>query len=61
MYKKLVGEALEKDPNNADLVFNLGVISANAKNTADAEKYYLKAIEINPKYTNAYLTLRIKN
>lgn len=57
MYKKLVGEALEKDPKNADLVFNLGVISAGAKNNADAEKYYLKAIEINPDYTNAYLNL----
>jgi tetratricopeptide (TPR) repeat protein len=57
MYKKLVGEALQKDPNNADLVFNLGVISAGAKNNADAEKYYLKAIEINPNYTNAYLNL----
>ncbi len=57
MYKKLVGEALEKDPNNADLVFNLGVISAGAKNNADAEKYYLRAIEINPSYTNAYLNL----
>jgi len=57
MYKKLVGEALQKDPNNADLVFNLGVISAGAKNNADAEKYYLKAIEINPEYTNAYLNL----
>jgi tetratricopeptide (TPR) repeat protein len=57
MYKKLVGEALQKEPNNADLVFNLGVLSANAKNSADAEKYYLKAIEINPKYTNAYLNL----
>ncbi len=56
-YKKLVGEALQKDPNNADLVFNLGVISAGAKNNADAEKYYLKAIEINPDYTNAYLNL----
>ncbi|WP_278022139.1 tetratricopeptide repeat protein [Flavobacterium ginsengisoli] len=57
MYKKLVNEALEKDPKNADLVFNLGVISAGAKNNADAEKYYLKAIEINPEYTNAYLNL----
>src|SRR6218665_3112045 len=36
MYKTLVGEALEKDPNNADLVFNLGVISSGAKNNADA-------------------------
>ncbi|WPO77507.1 tetratricopeptide repeat protein [Flavobacterium sp. KACC 22761] len=56
-YKKLVNEALEKDPNNADLIFNLGVISAGAKNTADAEKYYLKAIEIKPDYVNAYINI----
>ena len=56
-YKKLISVALEKNPNNADLVFNLGVISAGAKNNADAEKYYLRAIEINPNYTNAYLNL----
>jgi tetratricopeptide (TPR) repeat protein len=52
-----VAEALEKNPNDADLVFNLGVISANAKNRADAEKYYLRVIEINPKYTNAFINL----
>lgn len=56
-YKKLVNEALQKEPNNADLVFNLGVLSANAGNSADAEKYYLRAIEVNPSYTNAYLNL----
>ncbi len=54
-YKKLIAEALEKKPNDADLVFNLGVISANAKNRVDAEKYYKRVIEINPKYTNAYI------
>ncbi|HQE33503.1 MAG TPA: tetratricopeptide repeat protein, partial [Flavobacterium alvei] len=54
-YKKLVAEALEKNPNDADLVFNLGVLSANAKNIADAEKYYKRVMEINPKYANAYI------
>jgi Tfp pilus assembly protein PilF len=43
---------LEKNPNDADLVFNLGVLSANAN--TDAEKYYKRVIEINPQYTNAY-------
>ena len=54
-YKKLVAEALEKNPNDADLVFNLGVLSANAKNRVDAEKYYKRVIEIDPKYTNGYI------
>jgi Flp pilus assembly protein TadD len=58
-YKKLISEALEKNPNNADLVFNLGVICYNNKELADAEKYYLKAIEIDSNYINAYLNLAI--
>jgi Flp pilus assembly protein TadD len=58
-YKKLISEVLLKNPNDADLIFNLGVISYNAKNNADAEKYYLQAIKIKPNYVNAYLNLAI--
>ena len=58
-YKKLITEALEKQPNNADLVFNLGVISYNNNEKIEAEKYYKRAIEIDPKYANAYLNLAI--
>lgn len=57
MYKKLISEVLAKNPNDADLTFNLGVISGNAGNIADAEKYYLRAIEIKPDYINAYINL----
>ena len=56
-YKKLIGEVLAKNPNDADLTFNLGVISGNAGNKADAEKYYLDAIKIKPDYINAYINL----
>ncbi|MCL6462321.1 MAG: tetratricopeptide repeat protein [Flavobacterium micromati] len=56
-YKKLIGEILAQNPNDADLTFNLGVISATAGNKADAEKYYLKAIEIKPDYINAYINI----
>lgn len=56
-YKSLVNEALAKDPNNATLVFNLGVISANAKKIDEAKAYYKRAIEINPKYFDAYLNI----
>ena len=56
-YKKLIGEVLAKNPNDADLTFNLGVISGNAGNKADAEKYYLRAMEIKPDYINAYINL----
>lgn len=58
-YKALISEVLEKNPNDEGLLFNLGVISGNAGNYVDAEKYYLKAIAIKPDYTNAYLNLAI--
>lgn len=56
-YTRLVNEALAKDPNNADLVYNLGVVSANNNKLEDAEKYYLKALTIDPNYFNALLNL----
>ena len=58
MYKKLVTEVLAKNPNDADLLYNLGVI-ASKTNASEAEGYYKKAIEINPNFTNAYLNLAI--
>jgi tetratricopeptide (TPR) repeat protein len=33
------------------------VLSANAKNPVDAEKYYKRVMEIDPKYINAYINL----
>lgn len=56
-YAKLINEVLEKDPNNADLVYNLGVVSGQNKDIVNAKKYYLRAIEINPNYSNAYFNL----
>lgn len=58
MYKKIVTEVLDKNPNDADLLYNLGVISSKT-NGVDAEAYYKKAIAIKPDYTNAYLNLAI--
>ena len=57
-YKKLISGVLEKNPNDADLLFNLGVISAKT-DAVEAERYYKKAIEIKPDYVNAYLNLAI--
>ena len=59
-YKRLITEVLEKNPNDADLFFNLGVISAKSKEgQAEAEKNYLRAIQIDPKYKNAYMNLAV--
>ncbi len=57
-YKKLISEATLKNPNDADLFYNLGVIAGKTKDgRAEAEKNYLKAIQINPKYKDAYVNL----
>ncbi len=56
-YKKLINEAYNKNPNDVELNFNLGVLSAESKQMDDAKKYYRKAIELDPKYTNAYINL----
>ncbi len=48
---------MEKSPNDANLAFNLGVLSANAKNPAEAEKYYKRVMEIDPNYINAYINM----
>ena len=56
-YEKLINEAAIKDPNNPELFYNLGVVSAKAKNNVKAAEYYNRAIELNPKYSDAYLNL----
>ncbi|MEO8235487.1 MAG: hypothetical protein ABI549_08750 [Flavobacterium sp.] len=62
MYKKLISEATIKNPNDADLFYNLGVVLSQSKDEAskiEAEKNYIKAITIDPKYKNAYINLTV--
>jgi tetratricopeptide (TPR) repeat protein len=56
-FKELMAEAISLAPDNADLHYNVGVISMEQKNYEDARASYKRAIEIDPKYTNAYLNL----
>lgn len=58
-YKQIITEVIAKNPNDAGLVYNLGVISANANNNEEAEKYYKRAVEIKPDFTNAYINLAV--
>lgn len=51
-FKELMVEAIAQDPTNPVLFFNLGVISAEQNNNADAKKYYQKAIDLNPEDVN---------
>ena len=56
-YATLIKQVLEKDPNNADLLYNLGVVSGQNKDYKNAEIYYLKAIQLKADYANAYYNL----
>ncbi len=56
-FKVLIKKATEMDPENAELQYNLGVVSAEAGENEEARGYYKKAIEIDPNYINAYINL----
>jgi len=53
-YNETIKEVIEKDPNNPELYYNLGVGEDKQGNKAEAKTYYEKAISLNPKYSNAY-------
>ncbi|MBQ0767883.1 MAG: tetratricopeptide repeat protein [Bizionia sp.] len=52
-YTALIKEATQKDPNNKDLLYNLGVLSSESGNIDEAKKYYGKVLELDPAYINA--------
>ncbi len=56
-FKSLMAEAAAMAPDNADLHYNIGVIAMEQGNLAEARASYLKALEIDPNYTNAQLNL----
>ena len=56
-FADLMKEAIEKDPNNHILYFNLGVINAEQGDRAKARSYYESAIELDPSYAASYLNL----
>ncbi|WP_242157417.1 tetratricopeptide repeat protein [Aestuariivivens sediminis] len=56
-FKSLLEKATVMDPKNPELQYNLGVISSESDDIASAQKYYKKAIELDPNYVNAYINL----
>lgn len=55
--KEMIKRAIVKDPENKLLHFNIGTIYDNEGNKEDAEKSYLKAIEIDTVYFDAVYNL----
>ncbi len=56
-FAELMQEAIEQDPNNAILYYNLGVVNANQGKRSVAIDYYRKSIEIDPLYEASYLNI----
>jgi len=51
--KDRINEAIEREPDNANLYFNLGYLYEQLEKPKKAEEAYLKAIEIDPDYLDA--------
>ena len=58
-YSDLIELALNIDPTNPQLFFNLGVISFDDGKVEEAKKNYEKAIELKEDYGDAYLNLAV--
>ena len=58
-YGELIQIAIQLDPNNPQLFFNLGVISFEQGKIDEAKNNYEKAIELKEDYGDAYLNLAI--
>ncbi|MFH4965647.1 tetratricopeptide repeat protein [Gaetbulibacter sp. M235] len=56
-FKSLLQLATTKDPKNPELQYNLGVIASESEHPEEAMEYYKKAIELDPKYVNAYINM----
>lgn len=58
-FATLMEEAIQLDPENPTLFFNLGVVNQNEKKIEEAIGYYKKAIELKPDYSDAYMNLAV--
>src|SRR5690606_29445021 len=58
-FKNLIQLALEKDPKNPELLFNLGILAAEAGDNETAKSYYNKAIELKPDYADVHNNMAV--
>lgn len=54
MFKQRLEEAIELNPTEPSLYYNVGVMNMNQKKIDEAIKYFEKAIELQPDYADAY-------
>ncbi|WP_271407151.1 tetratricopeptide repeat protein [Tenacibaculum soleae] len=58
-FGELMNQAIALDPENPTLYYNLGVVNFNQGRVEDAKKYYEKAIELKPNYSDAYMNIAV--
>lgn len=58
-YEAAMDKIIAKDPNNADLLVNLGISANNAGDSAKAIEYYKKALAIDPANSVANLNTAV--
>tara|TARA_B100000886_G_scaffold260151_1_gene185049 strand:+ start:22322 stop:23614 length:1293 start_codon:yes stop_codon:yes gene_type:complete len=56
-FKQIMTLAVEKDPENGILYYNLGIISSEQGESDDAKSYFEKAIEFKPDYVDSYVAI----
>ncbi len=56
-YKRTIKNILDNGSKDPVLYFNLGVVAMQGGQNAEAEQYYLKAIEIKPDYADPYVNI----
>ena len=56
-YRLLISKALEIDPTNVDLIYNLGAISNINNDPKAAAVFFERAIALDPKFSKAYLSM----
>ncbi|MEP2935657.1 MAG: tetratricopeptide repeat protein [Gilvibacter sp.] len=56
-FTELMNEAAAQDPDNPELQYNLGVVTADTGDTVKAKEYYKRAIELNPSYPAANMNM----
>ena len=56
-YREIIKKALDIEPNNLDLIFNLGVFAAEDKDFETAKGYYEKVIELDENYAKAHMNM----
>lgn len=52
-FEAVMNQAIQKDPENPELYYNLGVTSGEAGNVDVAKRYYEKALQLKPDHVNA--------